>query len=102
MNTRLVNRCSSRFQSNHHRGYFRRNRIMSRGPRTSSPPAPDTAPLVPLLSAPNVPPDTVPSTIMIGMATTLRPEDATSLSGYVIDILDSEAASDFAFRWGYE
>jgi Integrase core domain len=29
-----------RFQSNHQRGYFWRNRIMSRGPNTSRPPAP--------------------------------------------------------------
>jgi len=33
---------------------------------------------------------------------TLRPQDATSFSGYMIDVLDSEAVSEFAFRWGYE
>ena len=34
--TRLVNRCSSRFQSNHHRGYLRRNKIISSGAKNAS------------------------------------------------------------------
>jgi len=36
--TRLVNRCSSRFQSNHHRGYLRWNKIISSGAKKSTPP----------------------------------------------------------------
>ena len=36
--TRLVNRCSSRFQSNHHRGYLRRNKIISSGAKNGRPP----------------------------------------------------------------
>ena len=35
--TRLEKRSSSRFQSNHQRGYFRRKRIISSGPRNRSP-----------------------------------------------------------------
>jgi len=48
MPTRLVNRCSSRFQSNHHRGYFCRNKIVSSGPKNSKPPAPAATAVVPL------------------------------------------------------
>lgn len=33
---------------------------------------------------------------------TLDAADATSFSGYAIDILDSEPLSQFAFDWGYE
>ena len=38
--TRAEKRVSSRFQSNHHRGYFCRNTIISGGPATSTPPDP--------------------------------------------------------------
>ena len=34
---RLVNRCSSRFQSNHHRGHLRRNKIIGSGAKKSTP-----------------------------------------------------------------
>jgi hypothetical protein len=65
----LLNRCSSRFQSNHQRGYFWRNRIISNGPKNSTPPAPATTLVVPLLvEYCQVEPETVPSTIRIGMA----------------------------------
>jgi hypothetical protein len=37
---------SSRFQSNHQRGYFSRNRIMSSGGMTSSPVPPTTTVVV--------------------------------------------------------
>ena len=78
--TLTAERIESTFAVNH-LGYFLRKRIMSSGPRNSSPPAPDTATLVPLLYAPKVLPDTVPSTIMIGMATKIRKAVVSLLSG---------------------
>lgn len=33
---------------------------------------------------------------------TLTPEEASSFSGYAIDILDSPTLSEWAFEWGYE
>ena len=64
---------SSRFQSNHQRGYFWRNRIISSGPRNRIPPAPTTTVPVVLVAPPESyqfqasAPETVPSTIAIGM-----------------------------------
>ena len=46
MCTRTPKRSSSRFQSNHQRGYFFRNRIISSGPTNSRPPAAATVEVV--------------------------------------------------------
>src|SRR5918993_1149076 len=73
MPTRLENRVSSRFQSNHQRGYFSRKRIISSGPANRMPPAPTTTVVVVSAAAPvsvqvqASAPETVPSTIAIGM-----------------------------------
>jgi len=72
--TRLRHRCSSRFQSNHQRGYLLRNSIISVGPRTSNPPPPTAnAPAWPPAAAREAtPPFTVKATIRMGMATKMR------------------------------
>jgi hypothetical protein len=54
---------------------------MRRGPKTSRPPAPDNANLDPFEPAVEVLPDTVPSTIRIGMATKIRKAVVSLLSG---------------------
>ena len=66
-----MKRNSSRFQSNHHRGYFWRNRIISSGAMNSRPPAAITMVVVVLPVSVvdcQVPPETVPSRIRIGIA----------------------------------
>ena len=77
---------SSRFQSNHQRGYFWRNRIMSSGPANSRPPAPTTtvrpvwlAPLPPYQL--HVSPETVPSAMAMGMIVKIRKPVVSRLSG---------------------
>ena len=77
---------SSRFQSNHQRGYFWRNRIISSGPANSRPPAPTTtvrpvwvAPLSPYQF--HVSPETVPSTMAMGMMVKIRKPVVSRLSG---------------------
>ena len=72
--TRLMKRRSSRFQSNHQRGYFSRKRINSSGGMNSSPMPPIT--IVALLGSLSQPPVEKPSmlaiTIAIGMIVKMR------------------------------
>jgi hypothetical protein len=78
----LLKRCSSRFQSNHHRGYFWRKRISSSGAKNSRPPAPATT-ISPRSGVDHcqVPPLTAPSTMRIGTATKMRNSVVRRFSG---------------------
>ncbi|HZD18803.1 MAG TPA: hypothetical protein VE669_11740 [Actinomycetota bacterium] len=80
--TRFVKRSRARFQSNHHRGYFCRNTIISRGPKRSSPPAPAATYVtcLPVLHD-QVAPLTLPSTMRIGIAARIRKNVVTLSSG---------------------
>src|ERR671931_2426715 len=75
-----MKRSSSRFQSNHQRGYFWRKTIIRRGPKKSSPPAPAATswpwpqPQLPPL------PSTLPRTTRIGIATISRKAVVSRLS----------------------
>src|SRR5262249_31376030 len=71
--TRLVTRCNSRFQSNHQRGYFCRNRIMSSGARNNTPPAVAVVYVAwPWADHCHSCPDTAPRTIAMGMTVKIR------------------------------
>src|SRR2546423_2285286 len=68
-----MKRSSSRFQSNHQRGYFCRNTIIRRGAKKSSPPAPaaTSRPWWPE-PPPAQTPSTVPRTTRVGIASMIR------------------------------
>ncbi len=94
--TRTLNPVSSRFQSNHQRGYFRRHAIISATGRNRMPPAPSTVwPLVP----PTVGPVTSPRIRAMGMTVNGRKKvvsRSSSRSGYSIWSVAGKSAGEVA------
>ncbi len=78
--TRLVNRCNSRFQSNHHRGYVWRNTIMGKGPKNNRPPEPAAAVDPASFDHCQISPDTAASTMRMGMAAIVNGAAVSTLS----------------------
>jgi hypothetical protein len=71
----LATRSNWRFQSNHHRGYFWPNRIISRGGRNSNPVPPTTTVVAPAVPPPPYcrgSPSIVARTIAIGITVKIR------------------------------
>lgn len=75
-----MNASNATFQSNHHRGYFSRNKIISSGGRNSRPP-PSTTTSRAVEPNVNVVPLTLVSTITIGIATMIRNAVVSRFSG---------------------